>query len=46
MVAEGAITNSQGFTPVRRIDEVEYTVDGELMGRVSAAYEAVEWDAV
>ncbi|MFD8458774.1 aminotransferase class IV family protein [Streptomyces antimycoticus] len=40
------LTNSQGFAPVRRIDEVAYTVDEELMGRVSAAYEAVVWDTI
>ncbi|MGW5694423.1 aminotransferase class IV [Streptomyces asiaticus] len=40
------LTNSQGFAPVRRIDEVEYAVDAELMRRVGAAYDAVEWDAI
>lgn len=40
------ITNSQGIAPVNRIDDVEFTVDAELMGRVAAAYEAVEWDVL
>ncbi|WP_405799623.1 aminotransferase class IV [Streptomyces sp. NBC_01506] len=40
------ITNSQGLAPVDRIDEVEFTVDAELMGTVTAAYEAVEWDVI
>ncbi|MGW5443454.1 hypothetical protein [Streptomyces asiaticus] len=40
------LTNSQGLAPVRRIDEVEYAVDAELMRRVGAAYDAVEWDAI
>ncbi|WP_137994705.1 aminotransferase class IV [Streptomyces vilmorinianum] len=38
------VTNSRGISPVGRIDEVEFTVDEELMGRVYAAYESVEWD--
>lgn len=40
------LTNSQGFAPVDRIDEVPFTVDAELMGRVAAAYETVEWDVI
>lgn len=44
--ASAFITNSQGFAPVDRIDDVAFTVDTELMGAVTAAYEAVEWDAI
>ncbi|MET9556710.1 aminotransferase class IV [Streptomyces sp. NPDC006645] len=40
------LTNSQGFAPVDRIDEVRFTVDTELMGTVAAAFEAVEWDVI
>ncbi|NUK59106.1 aminotransferase class IV family protein [Streptomyces lunaelactis] len=40
------ITNSQGFAPVRRIDDVEYAVDEELMRTVTAAYDAVGWDLI
>ncbi|MET7615659.1 aminotransferase class IV family protein [Streptomyces sp. NPDC005408] len=40
------VTNSQGFAPVGRIDEVEYAVDAELMKQVTAAYDAVEWDLI
>lgn len=40
------LTNSQGFAPVQWIDEVEYTVDEKLMERVTAAYDAVEWDVI
>ncbi|WP_405618312.1 aminotransferase class IV [Streptomyces sp. NBC_01508] len=44
--ASAFITNSQGFAPVDRIDDVAFTVDAELMGRVAAAYETVEWDVL
>lgn len=44
--ASAFITNSQGFAPVDRIDDVEFTVDAELMGTVAAAYGAVEWDVI
>lgn len=44
--AAAFITNSQGIAPVNRIDDVEFTVDAELMGTVAAAYEAVEWDVL
>ncbi|MFC9606052.1 aminotransferase class IV [Streptomyces niveus] len=44
--ASAFITNSQGIAPVGRIDDVEFTVDAELMGTVAAAYEAVEWDVI
>ncbi|WP_069860628.1 aminotransferase class IV family protein [Streptomyces malaysiensis] len=40
------LTNSQGFAPVRRIDEVEYTVDAGLMRQVGEVYDAVAWDAI
>ncbi|MFD7102659.1 aminotransferase class IV [Streptomyces celluloflavus] len=40
------LTNSQGFAPVRRIDDVAYEVDAELMARVQAAYDVVAWDVV
>ncbi len=38
------VTNSRSIAPVTSIDEVTYGVDEELMGRVLAAYDAVEWD--
>lgn len=44
--ASAFITNSQGIAPVDRIDDVRFTVDAELMGTVTAAYEAVEWDVI
>lgn len=44
--ASAFLTNSQGIAPVDRIDDVRFTVDPELMGRVKAAYEAVEWDVI
>ncbi|MFC8828773.1 aminotransferase class IV family protein [Streptomyces sp. NPDC057137] len=44
--ASAFITNSQGIAPVDRIDEVRFTVDAGLMGTVSAAFEAVEWDVI
>ncbi|MFI0989818.1 aminotransferase class IV [Streptomyces exfoliatus] len=40
------VTNSRSIAPVTSIDEVTYGVDEELMGRVLAAYDAVEWDAL
>ncbi|MBT2440126.1 aminotransferase class IV [Streptomyces sp. ISL-36] len=40
------VTNSRGISPVDRIDEVEFAVDEELMGRVHAAYESVPWDEI
>ncbi|WP_392670342.1 aminotransferase class IV family protein [Streptomyces sp. LN785] len=40
------LTNSQGIAPVRRIDDTEFTVDGELMERVALAYGAAPWDTV
>ncbi|MEU9751330.1 aminotransferase class IV family protein [Streptomyces niveus] len=44
--ASAFLTNSQGIAPVDRIDDVLFTVDPELTGRVKAAYEAVEWDVI
>ncbi|MEV0779483.1 aminotransferase class IV [Streptomyces sp. NPDC050428] len=44
--ASAFITNSQGIAPVHRIDDVDFTVNAELMGRVTAAFEAVEWDVI
>ncbi|MGW8569608.1 aminotransferase class IV family protein [Streptomyces niveus] len=44
--ASAFLTNSQGIAPVDRIDDVRFTVDPELMGRVKAVYEAVEWDVI
>ncbi|MER7946959.1 aminotransferase class IV [Streptomyces sp. NPDC096079] len=40
------VTNSRTIAPVTAIDEVEFEVDEELMGRVFAAYEAVEGDEI
>lgn len=40
------VTNSQGMAPVARIDGTAFTVDGELMERLEAAYEAAPQDAV
>jgi branched-subunit amino acid aminotransferase/4-amino-4-deoxychorismate lyase len=40
------LTNSQGFAPVCRIDDVAYAVDAELMAKVQAAYDAVAWDVI
>lgn len=40
------VTNSQGMAPVARIDDTEFTVDEELMRRLTAAYETAPWDAV
>lgn len=44
--ASAFVTNSQGIAPVDRIDDVRFTVDAELMGTVTAAFEAVEWDVL
>ncbi|WP_328317376.1 aminotransferase class IV [Streptomyces sp. NBC_00388] len=38
------VTNSRGIAPVRRIDATEFTVDGELMRRVTEACAAAPWD--
>ncbi|WP_410091407.1 hypothetical protein [Streptomyces sp. adm13(2018)] len=38
------VTNSRSLAPVTSIDEVVFPVDEELMGRVYAAYDGVEWD--
>jgi branched-subunit amino acid aminotransferase/4-amino-4-deoxychorismate lyase len=38
------VSNSRTIAPVTAIDEVEFAVDEELMGRVFAAYDSVEWD--
>ncbi|MGW0550156.1 aminotransferase class IV [Streptomyces altiplanensis] len=40
------VTNSQGIAPVRRIDDVEFAVDEELMKTVVSVYEATPWDRV
>ncbi|MGW4700324.1 aminotransferase class IV [Streptomyces sp. NPDC004285] len=40
------VTNSRGIAPVTAIDEVTFAVDEELMGRVFAAYGAVEGDEI
>ncbi|MFJ1592497.1 aminotransferase class IV [Kitasatospora albolonga] len=43
------ICNSQGMAPVRRIDDVEFAVDGEaeaLMGRLESAYGSVAADSI
>lgn len=40
------ITNSQGIAPVRRIDDNEFVVDGELMNRLEAAYGKAPWDSI
>lgn len=40
------VTNSQGMAPVARIDDTAFTVDGELMKRLEAAYEGAPRDAV
>ncbi|MFJ5075746.1 aminotransferase class IV [Streptomyces sp. NPDC088553] len=38
------VTNSRSIAAVTAIDEVTFTVDGELMERVYSAYDSVEWD--
>ncbi|MGW1934666.1 aminotransferase class IV [Streptomyces sp. NPDC001919] len=38
------VTNSRSLAPVASIDEVAFPGDEELMARVYAAYDAVEWD--
>lgn len=38
------VTNSQGMAPVARIDDTAFTLDEELMKRLTAAYEAAPWD--
>lgn len=40
------LTNSQGIAPVRRIDDIEFTVDEELMKRIGQAYDRAPWDTV
>ncbi|MFF3642203.1 aminotransferase class IV [Streptomyces sp. NPDC002564] len=40
------VTNAWGVRPVRRIDDLAYGIDEELMERVSAAYDEVPWDTV
>ncbi|MFD9426116.1 MULTISPECIES: aminotransferase class IV family protein [unclassified Streptomyces] len=40
------VTNSQGIAPVRRIDDTEFAVDEELMGRLTKVYEDAPWDSV
>ncbi|MFF4179618.1 aminotransferase class IV family protein [Streptomyces sp. NPDC001750] len=40
------LTNSQGIAPVRRIDDIEFTVDEDLMERIGRVYDAVPWDSV
>ncbi|MFF0474503.1 aminotransferase class IV [Streptomyces sp. NPDC004284] len=40
------VSNSRTIAPVTAIDEVAFTVDEELMGRVWAAYAAVEGDEI
>ncbi|MET9673010.1 aminotransferase class IV [Streptomyces sp. NPDC006482] len=40
------VTNSRGIAPVSGIDTVDFAVDEELMKRVHAAYDSVEWDAL
>ncbi|MFE7357977.1 aminotransferase class IV family protein [Streptomyces sp. NPDC057543] len=40
------LTNSQGIAPVRRIDDIEFTVDEELMKRITQAYDSAPWDAI
>lgn len=40
------VTNSRTIAPVTAIDEVTFPVDEELMGRVFAAYGAVEGDEI
>lgn len=40
------LTNSLGVAPVSRIDGTEFTVDAELMRRLTAAYEAAPGEAV
>ncbi|MEU1331456.1 aminotransferase class IV [Streptomyces sp. NPDC005865] len=44
--AAAFVTNAWGVRPVRRIDDVTYGIDEELMGRVAGVYEAVPWDAI
>ncbi|WP_225803576.1 aminotransferase class IV [Streptomyces sp. NK15101] len=40
------VTNSRTIAPVTGIDELAFTVDEELMGRVYSAYESVTADAL
>ena len=40
------LTNSQGISPVHRIDDVSFEVDEELMGRIGKVYEDAPWDTV
>ncbi|QES41483.1 class IV aminotransferase [Streptomyces venezuelae] len=40
------VTNAWGVRPVRRIDDVAYGVDEQLMARVAGVYEDVPWDTV
>ncbi|MFF3337919.1 aminotransferase class IV [Streptomyces flavidovirens] len=40
------VTNAQGIAPVRRIDDTEFAVDGELMKTVMSVYEATPRDRV
>ncbi|WP_426403531.1 aminotransferase class IV [Streptomyces sp. R-07] len=40
------VTNSRTIAAVTAIDEVEFAVDEELMGRVYSAYDSVEWDSL
>lgn len=37
-------TNSHGVVPVGRIDDVEFPGEAELLARVRAVYESVEWE--
>lgn len=40
------VTNSRSIAAVTAIDEVTFAVDEELMERVYAAFDSVEWDAL
>lgn len=40
------VTNARGIAPVAQIDDLELAVDTDLMGSLSAVYEAVPWDPV
>jgi branched-subunit amino acid aminotransferase/4-amino-4-deoxychorismate lyase len=40
------VTNARGIAPVAQIDDVELTIDAELMKAVQAVYEAVPWDPI
>ncbi|MEU1131791.1 aminotransferase class IV family protein [Streptomyces sp. NPDC005900] len=40
------VTNSWGVCPVRRIDDVSYAIDEQLMTTVMDAHEQIPWDTI